>query len=121
MESFSEEAVAQLHNIGLVNASNLLTTICFSERERKPGNALRLHASDNLEGLYNTGDGLVLKTRVFTFGVLTDETYVNIGMTGMVTWNVLDKYDRGVDVKFLTESNVDGLMTRPRNRGVKDT
>ena len=91
MESLSEEAVTQLHNIGLMNASNFLTTICLSEGECKPGNALRLHASDNLEGLDNTGDGLVLKPRVFTFGVLTDKTDVNVGMAGMVTWDVLDK------------------------------
>ena len=60
----------------------------------------------------------MLKTRVFTFGVLTDETYVNVVMASMITWNVLNKDDRGVNVKFLAKGDVYGLMARPRNRSI---
>ena len=91
MESTSEKTVAELHDVCLVNASDFLTTVCLGKGEGESGNSLRFHAGDDLEGLDDTWNGLVLKARIFTLSILTDQTHVDIGVAGLVAWDVLDK------------------------------
>jgi hypothetical protein len=63
----------------------------------------------------------VLKARVFTLSVLTNDAKVDIVVTGLVTRNILDENDGGEDVEFLTESNIEGLVARALNGGEKNT
>lgn len=117
----TEKTISKLHNVGLVNSSDLLSVVLKGKVVGEAGNALRLVLGDNLEGLNNAGDGLVLETRVLTFSVFTDKDHVNAIDTGGDTWNVLDQDDRGVNVEFATESNVERSVTRLLNGGVKNT
>jgi hypothetical protein len=72
VEGAAEKTVGKLHDVGLVDASNLGSAVGEGEREGELGDTLRLGAGDDLEGLDNTLDALVLKTRVLTLGVLSD-------------------------------------------------
>ena len=121
LDGVSEETVGKLHDVGLVNASDLLAVVGEGECESELGDTLRLHAGDNLKGLDNTWCRRVLQARVFTFGILTDDAQVDIFVASLVARDVLDENNGGVDVEFLTESDVERLVTRALDRGVKDT
>lgn len=56
LDSVSEQTVCKLHNVGLVNASNLFAVVGKCKGKCKLGNALRLDAGDDLEGLDDTRD-----------------------------------------------------------------
>ena len=121
VEGAAEETIGQLHDVGLVNASNLLAVVGKGEAEGELGNALGLGAGDDLERLDDTLDGLVLQAGVLTLGVLTDDAQVDILVASLVAGDVLDQGDGGVDVQLLTESDVEGLVARPLNGSVQNT
>jgi hypothetical protein len=62
----------------------------------------------------------VLKARVFSLGVLTNDAKVDIVVAGLVARDILDENDGGEDVEFLAESDVEGLVARALNGGEKD-
>ena len=121
VECAAEETIGQLHDVGLVNTGDLLAVVGQSEAEGELGDALGLGAGDDLQGLDDTGDGLVLETGVLTLGVLTDDAQVDILVAGVVTGDVLDQGDGGVDVQLLTEGDVEGLVAGALDGSVKDT
>lgn len=121
VESAAEQTVGKLHDVGLVNTSDLLAVVGQSEAESELGNALGLGASDNLQGLDNTLHGLVLQTGVLTLGVLTDNAKVDVLVAGVVTGDVLDQRDRGIDIQLLTKGNVERLVARALDGSVQDT
>lgn len=121
LDGVAEKTVCELHNVGLVDAGNLLPVVGKGEREGELGNALRLCAGDDLEGLDDTLDRLVLKSRVFTLGVLTDNAEVDVLVAGLVAGDVLDEDNRGVNVELLTESDVERLVAGALDWGVEDT
>lgn len=63
----------------------------------------------------------MLETTVLTFRVLTDDAEINVLVACLVTGNVLEKDNVGVNVEFLTEGNVERDMTRARYGCVEDT
>lgn len=121
VEGTTEETVGQLHDVGLVDAGNLLAVVGEGEAEGELGNALRLGAGDDLERLDDAGHALVLETTVFTLGVLTDNAEIDILVAGLEAGDVLDQGDGGVDVELLTEGDVERRVTRPADRSVEDT
>lgn len=121
VEGAAEETVGQLHDVGLVDASNLLAAVGEGEAEGELGNALRLGAGDDLEGLDDAGDTLVLEARVLTLGVLTDDAQIDILVAGLVAGDVLDQADAGVDVELLSQGNVEALVAGSADGGVEDT
>jgi hypothetical protein len=58
----------------------------------------------------------VLEARVFALGVLADDAQVDILVSGLVSGNVLDQDDGGVDIEFLSQRDVEGLVAGARNR-----
>mgnify|MGYP006876444500 FL=1 len=121
VECAAEETIGQLHDVGLVNAGNLLAVVGKGEAESELGDTLGLGAGDDLQGLDNTVDGLVLEAGVLSLGVLTDDAEVDILVASLVAGDVLDQRDGGVDVQLLTQGNVEGLVARALNRSVEDT
>lgn len=121
VEGAAEETVGKLHDVGLVDASNLGSAVCEGEREGEPGDTLRLGAGDDLEGLDDTLDALVLKTRVLTLGVLSDDAQVDVLVAGLVAGDVLDQADAGVDVELLSHGDVEALVAGSADGGVEDT
>lgn len=63
----------------------------------------------------------MLETGVFTLGVLTDQAKVDVVVPGLVSGNVLDQDNRGINVELLAESNVEGLVAGALDGGVQDT
>lgn len=121
VESAAEKTIGKLHDVGLVDASDFLAVVGESEAESELGDTLRLGTGDDLERLDDALHRLVLKAGVLTFGVLTDDAEVDILVTGVVSGDVLDQRDRRVDIQFLTESDVERLVTGALDRGVQDT
>lgn len=121
VEGASEETVGKLHDVGLVNASNLVALVRLGEVESEAGDALRLLAGNDLEGLDDARHALVLEARVFTLGVLTDDAHVDALVARLVAGDVLDHGDGGVDVEVLTHGDVEALVAGAGDGGVEDT
>jgi len=121
VESAAEETIGQLHDVGLVNAGNLLPVVGESEAEGELGDTLGLGAGDDLEGLDHALDRLVLEAGVLALGVLTDDAEVDVLVAGVVSGDVLDQGDRGVDVELLAQGDVEGLVAGALNGGEKNT
>jgi hypothetical protein len=120
LEGVAEETVGQLHDVGLVDARHLLAIVGQGEGEGEFGDAFALGAGDDLERLDHAGDGLVLQARVFAFGILADDAEVDVGVACFVAGDVLDEHDGGVDVEFLSEGDVEGLVARAFDWRVED-
>ena len=116
----TEQTVSQLHDVGLVNAGDLLAAVGKGEREGKLGNALRLGAGDDLERLNDTRHTLVLQAAVLSLGVLSDDAEVDVLVAGLVAGNVLDETDGGVDVEFLTHGDVEALVAGSTDGSVEN-
>ena len=121
VEGATEKTVGQLHDVGLVDAGDLLAVVGEREAEGELGNALRLGAGDDLERLNDAGHALMLETTVFTLGVLTDNAEIDILVTGDQAGDVLDKGDGGVDVELLTQGDVEGGVAGTADGRVEDT
>lgn len=121
LDGGSEQTVGELHNVGLVDGSDTLSVVLESKVVGKAGNALRLVLGDDLEGLNDTRDRLVFKTRVLTLGVFSNQNHVNSVESGLDSGNVLDQNQGGVDVEFTTEGDVEGSVAGLFNGGVEDT
>ena len=121
VEGAAEKTIGKLHDVGLVDASNLGSTVGEGEREGELGDTLRLGAGDDLEGLDNTLNALVLETRVLTLGVLSDDAQVDVLVAGLVAGDVLDQADGSIDVKLLSHGDVEALVAGSADGGVKDT
>lgn len=107
VEGAAEETVGKLHDVGLVDASNLLSVVGERKAESELGNALGLGAGDDFERLDHALDRLVLQARILALGVLTDDAKIDILVTSLVAGDVLDQGDGGVDVQFLAEGDVE--------------
>ena len=104
-----------------MDARHLLPVVGQGEGEGELGDPLRLGARDDLEGLDHAADRLVLEPRVLALGVLTDDAEIDVAVAGLVAGDVLDQDDGGVDVEFLTEGDVEGLVPGTLNGGVEDS
>ena len=121
LASVAEETVGELHDVGLVDAGDLLAVVGEGEGKGELGDALRLGTGDDLERLDDAVDRLVLQARVFTLGVLTDDAQVDVLVAGVVAGDVLDQDDGGVDVELLAEGDVERLVAGALDGGVEDT
>lgn len=117
----AEETIGQLHDVGLVDAGNLLAAVGLGEREGELGDSLRLGVGDDLERLDDAGHALVLETAVLSLGVLTDDAQVNVLVSGLVAGDVLDQDNGGVNVKLLAHGDVEGRVAGALHGGVQDT
>jgi hypothetical protein len=101
-ERVQEEAVAELHDVRLVNARHLLAVVL----EREAADALGLGAGRDLKTFDDTREALVLEARVLTLRVLTDDGEVNVVVPGREAREGFAKHDRCVDVELLAHGDV---------------
>lgn len=104
-----------------MNAGDLLAVVGQREAKGELGNALRLGTGDDLEGLDDALDGLVLQARVFTLGVLTDDAHVDALVASLVAGDVLDQRNGSIDVKLLSHGDVEGLVAGSLKRSMQNT
>ena len=83
-----------------------LAVILQSKVESETNDTFGLCPGGDLQGLNDTGVTLVLKTRVFTLGVFTDNGKVDVVVASRETGKGLAKDDRCVNVKLLTHGDV---------------
>ena len=121
VEGAAEETIGELHDVGLVDAGNLLALVGKGELEGELGDALGLGAGDDLERLDDAIDGLVLEAGVLTLGVLTDDAEIDVLVAGLEAGDVLDEGDGGVDVELLAHGDVEALVAGAADGGVEDT
>lgn len=121
LDCVTEKTVGKLHDVGLVDAGNLLAVVSERKGKGELCDALRLLAGDDLERLDDAADRLVLETRVLALGVLTDDAEVDVLVARLVAGNVLQQDDGGVDVEFLTESDVERAVAGSLDGSVQDT
>lgn len=103
-----EETVRHLHDGGLVDDTDprLLDALGILETELQ--DALGSGLGDELDGLNNAIDDLVLNSGVFTLGVLTDEDSVDIVVGGLEAGDGAAGADVGEKVEGAAESKVKG-------------
>jgi len=87
-------------------ACHLFTVVLQCEIEGKSANTLSLGSGGNLQTLNDTGIALMFKTGVFSFGVFTYDSKVDIGMSGGESRKRLAKDDGGINVKVLAYFHV---------------
>jgi hypothetical protein len=97
-----EETISQLHDVGLVDSSDTIAADGLSIGEGITGHTFGSFLGDQLDGLDHTIDNFVFDTRVFTFGVFTDQDSVNVFVRGLVTSNGATGTDVGVEVEGTT-------------------
>ena len=115
-ESAQEHTVGLLHDVGLVNAGDLLASFAKGQVKGKLktvrfrfvslsylGNTLGFFTSDNFQGFDDAGDWLVLESLVFTLSLFTDDDKVKVGVTGLQTFKGLDAANIGIAVKSAAE------------------
>jgi hypothetical protein len=61
------------------------------------------------------------KIGIFSFGVLANNTQIDVIVSSFIARYVLDQDDGGVDIKFLSQSNIEGLMARALDGCVQDS
>jgi hypothetical protein len=121
LDGVAEQTVGKLHDVGLVDAGNLLAVVGERKGEGELGDALRLLAGDDLERLDDAADRLVLETRVLALGVLTDDAEVDVLVARLVAGDVLEEDNGGVDVELLAEGDVEGAVAGALDGRVEDT
>jgi hypothetical protein len=121
LDGVAEETIGKLHDVGLVDAGDLLAVVGKGKGKGELGNALRLLAGNNFERLDDARDGLVLKARVLALGVLTDDAEVDVLVARLVAGDVLEEDNGGVDVELLAESDVEGAVAGALDGRVEDT
>lgn len=98
-----EETIRQLHDVGLVDGGNTVATGLLGVVEGITSATVGGILGDQLDGLDNTIDDLVLNTRVLALGVLTDEDGVNVVVGGLESDHRLAGADVGVQVEGTKE------------------
>lgn len=63
----------------------------------------------------------MFETTVLAFRVLADDAQVDVVVSGLVAWDILDKHDGGVDVEFLAQRDIEGLVTAAFDWCVEDS
>ena len=103
-----EEAVRELHDGGLVDDADLLAADLLGVLEGEAEDALGGGAGDELDGLHDAVDDLVLDARVLALGVLADEDGVDIVVGGLVAGDGHAGAEVGEEVEGAAEGEVEG-------------
>lgn len=115
-ERVEEQTITELHNVGLVDAGDLLAVVLEGEVERETGDALGLVARHDLERLDNAGRGAVLEATVLTLSVFTDDRKVNVRVARLQTLERATEHHRGKNIKLLTHRDIPAVV-RASTRG----
>lgn len=99
-----EETIGQLHDVGLVDSGDTVATGLLGIVEGIASATVGGILGDQLDGLDNTIDDLVLNARVLSLGVLADEDGVNVVVGGLESNNRL----AGADVSVQVEGTKEG-------------
>jgi hypothetical protein len=94
--TLQEEAVRQLHDVGLVDGSHLAATVGHCVFEGVASDPLRGRASDYLDALGCVRADHVLDAGVQVLGVLADDDQIHVLVAGNEAWDRSDRSQIGV-------------------------
>lgn len=94
-----EETIRQLHDVSLVDGSDTVAASILGVVEGVAGAAVGSILGDQLDGLDNTVNDLVLNARVLSLSVLTDKDGIDVVVGGLEANNGLAGTDVGVQVE----------------------
>ena len=83
-----------------------LAVILQGKVESETDNSLSLGASRDLQALNDTGVALVLKARVFTLSVFTNDRKVDIVVAGRESGEGLAKNDGSINIELLAHGDI---------------
>lgn len=96
---------------------NYLAVVLEGKVKRKAADTLSLRARGHLQALHNAGEALVLKARVLTLRVLTDDGEVHVVVTRREARERLAQDNGRVDVELLAHGDIPRDVTRLGNGG----
>lgn len=100
--------ISYSHNSSLVHSSNSVPSTDLSVVERVSSDSLGSVVGDQLDGLNDTIDDLVLDTGVLSLGVLSDENGVDVVVGGLETDDGRARSNVGEEVEGSSEGEVEG-------------
>eukprot|EP01137_Pigoraptor_chileana_P032186 Opistho-2@21176 len=115
-----EETVSKLHDVCLVDRSDLLPVIASGVIKRILCNANRVFAGDDLERLNDAGNRLMLETAVLSLGVLTNNNEIDVVVASGISRNAPALDDISKEIKFLAKDHVKALVAAAANRSGND-
>lgn len=108
------------HDVGLVNGSDLASAILLGVVESVAGNTLAGLKGNELDALNHTVHDLVLDTRVFSFGVFTDQNSVDVVIGGLETLDGAARADVGKKGEGAAQGKVERNVALADCRREKD-
>mmetsp|Transcript_10786 Transcript_10786/g.32062 ORF Transcript_10786/g.32062 Transcript_10786/m.32062 type:complete len:323 (+) Transcript_10786:437-1405(+) len=120
--AFDEEAVGLLHDVRLVDSSDLLALVVDCVLESKLSNTAGRLACDDLKALNHAGHHLVLQTRVLSLGVLANGHQVDIVVSRLVARDRHARPHVGVQIQLLAQGQIERpetLSNRGRHRALQ--
>lgn len=110
LAALQEHAVAQLHDVRLVDTRHLLAVVLRRIVERELGDTQRLGARNDLQALDDTGNGFVLERRVLAFGLLANHHTVDVLVAVLDAGQTADVDDVGEEIEFGAQFHVERLQ-----------
>ena len=117
-----EQAVAELHDVGLVHRGHALAAPAPGLVERKLGDARRRHLGDDLDALDHSGHHGVLEPGIQVFGVLADDDQIDTLVARGYRRQVPHRPQVGVEIEGLAQPDIDAgkaLAHRCRDRALQ--
>jgi hypothetical protein len=105
----------------LITAASYLAVVLKGKVKGKAADTLSFGAGRNLQALDDARVALVLKARVLTLCVFTNDGKVDIAMTGRESREGLAKNDRSINIKLLAHGDVPWNVAGLGDGSEKDT
>ena len=118
-DAVEEQAVAQLHDVGLVDRRHLLAAVTARVLEREARDARRRLLGDDLQALDDPGNHLVLEAGVQVFGVLAHDHEIDVLEARRDARQVPHRAQVRVQIERLAQADVharEALADRRRHR-----
>ena len=98
---------SNLHDVCLVNASDLFAAILDGEIKSKTGNPLSSLLCDDFQAFHHPRNRRVLQSRVLSLCVFTDNGKINVLLTAVDVGKVFNDGDGSVDVEVLAHQHIE--------------
>ena len=100
---FEEETVDQLHDVGLVNNGDFLSSTQVGELKGVLNESFRVGSGGDLEGFHDSWVNFVFDSGEFSFSVFSDDGNVDVVMLVGDGWERVAKVDIGVKIEMFVE------------------
>jgi len=112
-----EQAVRELHDVGLVDGRDLVAAVRDGVLEREPGDPLGRGPGDDLDALRRIRPDHVLDPGVEVLGVLPDDDQIDVVVAGFDALHRPGRPEVGVEAERLAERDVDTPEAGSDRRG----